>query len=366
MDNIPEKTTIKSRTYEFFKLVLTMNKTNPAWGDVKIPAGNFPKGLEHCEALTIAQIAQILQITVKKKLQDIVDNMHGGGGSTGGGDDGGEGSVTEPVGCAGSINTFKAAYMTDGGMYQMFVNDEEFTGSHWLYRNNLFKEYLAQRGVDFNAYDENGNPVQMDSNGRYDAARIGEFVNTSNQYVKIRIAVIDAGSISEFKAPINPAAMWNNESYELTVCLAPQKTVAADAHCAVIPQDQINALDPNGVYTQYLDKADNPYGIELLNPYQFYITANGEPVLPYRGGGDALWGTEQDPNLLIGAEPDGTIKIINLKEVPMVVRICSRTAIPPMIQPIYKPALSSSISNMLIHTDEYGYQTCIIKLGPIN
>ncbi|URG13811.1 hypothetical protein [Acinetobacter phage vB_AbaS_TCUP2199] len=359
MDNI-EESVIKARTYAFFMLALSVDKKNPDWADVKIPAGNFPKGFEHCEALTLGQIVAILQITVKKKLQDIVDELNGGGTvnphppiecangaswfefhtdlgsqiewlvSANGGpwlsivdhpaveywynpqnfgatmvivlreglpptpiqlkasspvafyvNPSANVNDTEqenqsyvlynsqdvivdptleinkvynspyindtsteldycvmfnavdfclkypegpPVGCAGAIDTFKAIYMTAGGLYNFYVNDVEFTGTNWMFRDDIFKDHLATFGVILNAYDLDGNPVPKGENGRYDGAYMGELINTSNNYVRIKIFCGDASAIDNFQNPINPAANWDAENNTLTVCLAPQGT----------------------------------------------------------------------------------------------------------------------------------------------
>lgn len=126
-----------------------------------------------------------------------------------------------PVGCEGAINSFKGKIFTDGGVYSFFVNGTAFTETPSIFRDNIFKDYLSTLGVILNAYDESGNIVEMDVNGRYDTATTAEFINNSSEYVTFEIGIEDASAPDEFLPPINGSAEYDNAAGILTFCLAP-------------------------------------------------------------------------------------------------------------------------------------------------
>lgn len=59
---------IQSRTFEFLVIPNVFDANNPALAQTKIPVGNMPAGFERFNGLTIAQIALILQVIIKEKV----------------------------------------------------------------------------------------------------------------------------------------------------------------------------------------------------------------------------------------------------------------------------------------------------------
>lgn len=68
MAEILDKIEVKSRVYEFLTVPILLDLNNPDIAQIKIPAGNFPAGFNGCEALTLQQLAMILQEVMKQKL----------------------------------------------------------------------------------------------------------------------------------------------------------------------------------------------------------------------------------------------------------------------------------------------------------
>jgi hypothetical protein len=129
-----------------------------------------------------------------------------------------------PIGCADATSKMGAQILTDGGTYRAFVNDVLFGNSN-IFRDDSFKDWLMLvHGVVFTPVDEAWQPV-ANVNGRYDLAVGARFENTSSNYVRIKIEVIDASTPNVFEMPINPSAMYQGsigpDPEYLAFCLAP-------------------------------------------------------------------------------------------------------------------------------------------------
>ncbi|HCH7479132.1 TPA: hypothetical protein NM870_003778, partial [Acinetobacter baumannii] len=134
------------------------------------------------------------------------------------------GNVVVPIGCANATSKMGAQYLTDGGTYYLYVNDDQFSNTK-IFRGDDFKNYLMNvHGVVLTAVDAAWQPV-ANVNGYYNGAEGARFENTSSNYVRIRIEIIDAGDPSVFEMPVNPSASFvaqNDNGYPyLSFCLAP-------------------------------------------------------------------------------------------------------------------------------------------------
>lgn len=97
-----EKAVIRSRTMPELSLPIYFDPIATEFGNVKIPAGNFPAGFYGCEGLTLTQLSLIMQEIIKQKLLDRQQKTNqggignnsgagdGSGGNSGVGDNGGD------------------------------------------------------------------------------------------------------------------------------------------------------------------------------------------------------------------------------------------------------------------------------------
>jgi hypothetical protein len=134
------------------------------------------------------------------------------------------GSTVVPIGCAGATAKMGAQILSDGGTYFLYVNDDQFSNTK-IFRGDDFKNYLWNvHGVVLTALDANWQPVQ-NVDGYYNGAEGARFENTSNQYVRIRIEIVDASDPSTFESPVNPSAAFvpqdGSHNAYLSFCLAP-------------------------------------------------------------------------------------------------------------------------------------------------
>ncbi|MFA2969782.1 hypothetical protein KWE21_04080 [Acinetobacter pittii] len=125
-----------------------------------------------------------------------------------------------PIGCEGSTSSLKAGYMTDGGVYEIYVNGEKYP-KNGLFRSGEFINYLSSNfNVELKPLDNNGNVVAPDG-AYYNNVEVGEFINHSSDYVQIQIKTIDASAINNILND-NPSAEWDESTQSLSFCLAPQ------------------------------------------------------------------------------------------------------------------------------------------------
>lgn len=130
-----------------------------------------------------------------------------------------------PIGCADATSKMGAQILSDGGTYKFWVNDTLFNDTPKIFRNDDFKDYLLSvHGVVLTALDEAWQPA-VSENGYYNTAVGARFENTSSNYVRIKIEIIDASAPNVFEMPANPSAMYQNsigpDNAYLAFCLAP-------------------------------------------------------------------------------------------------------------------------------------------------
>ncbi|MDV4263317.1 hypothetical protein ACG9XY_12380 [Acinetobacter seifertii] len=267
---------------------------------------------------------------------------------------------TIPIGCEGATSSLKARYMTDGGVYEIYVNGEKYPKNS-LFRSGEFINYLSSNfNVELKPLDSNGNVV-IPSGIYYNNVEIGEFINHSSDYVQIQISTIDASSISQILNN-NPSAEWNESTQSLSFCLAPKDE--GGSTCFSFPQTVLENLPLAGP-TFTFNNPNNQFGIILADPEKFYISANDRAVQLISGGGGAIWGTDINSDLYI-SDADGYLMFGNRTPQELIVRICTKVPIPLTISPIYSAALGSNIEDAVIHRDENGYETCVFKLSRLS
>ncbi|MDH2636852.1 hypothetical protein QDS01_18235 [Acinetobacter nosocomialis] len=138
----------------------------------------------------------------------------------------GSSSGVIPIGCADATDRMGAQLLTDGGTYQIYVNDVLFQ-SPKIFRNDVFKNYLMSNyGVVLTPVTETWQPA-LNENGYYNNAQGARFENTSDNYVRIKIEIIDASTPNMFETPVNPSAIYSGpigpDNAYLAFCLAPAR-----------------------------------------------------------------------------------------------------------------------------------------------
>jgi len=154
-----------------------------------------------------------------------------------------QGSI--PIGCEGATSSLKARYMTDGGIYEIYVNGAKYPKNS-LFRSGEFINYLSSNfNVELKPLDSNGDVV-IPNGTYYNNVEVGEFINHSSDYVQIQINTIDASSISQILNN-NPSAEWNESTQSLSFCLAPQnngeQTPTPDSEQRTSDMQLLNILD---------------------------------------------------------------------------------------------------------------------------
>lgn len=122
----------------------------------------------------------------------------------------------DPEGCVGAISRVTIGPVSTGSYYSMWVNDEFFEGDIKL---NAIQTLLSENfSVSVTLLTGDLEPV---SDSGY--ANIARFENLSDQYVKIKIQMVDASIIENSYEDENPTLEFWNESYDYFVqfCLSP-------------------------------------------------------------------------------------------------------------------------------------------------
>lgn len=125
----------------------------------------------------------------------------------------------EPGNCDGSTYTFTVGYITDGGYYEVYVNDVRLNNVRAYKLNGNFKSELDEYGVNLIPLDSDLNVVEQIGN-YVPGAEIGRFINNSPNLIRIKILPIDASPI-ETVYPDTGNNSWNLISGGIEFCLAP-------------------------------------------------------------------------------------------------------------------------------------------------
>lgn len=152
-------------------------------------------------------------------------------------------------------------------------------------------------------------------------------------------------------------------------CLAP-----ANRMSHAFTAQEINELKAVNNTINFTASQDRDVDINFISPL-FYVSANDQTVLLNESYGWGNTSNEQrhiyayfDDHKPVGntsneqlhiVSNDGSIQFTNMTNQELIVKICSKIAIPKSISPIYQ-----ADTTILTYRDESGFETCLFKLLP--
>ena len=133
-----------------------------------------------------------------------------------------------PIGCEGAADYIIVGPLTDGGYYEVTVNDQPVYSSSRMFRDGGFMAALNELGIILTPLDGDNvelQPSEGTTDRYYDAER-GKFVNTSSEYKRISIKATDATYVTNNWTPdANQSFTFDNDSATAHFCLAPAEEI---------------------------------------------------------------------------------------------------------------------------------------------
>lgn len=174
-----------------------------------------------------------------------------------------ETQVAVPIGCAGSTPQIIIGPMEDytGNVMNISVNDVDL-GWH---PPSQFKELLPPYGISMVPYNDSNDLAIRNGEGKLQVTR-AYFVNTGNEYKRVRIGMNDVPPPSTNHTPENATLGYDVQTQWTTFCLAP---ASSNISCA----GATNEAKTAGFWKSWKVWFN---GIELKVPvYNTYIDPNG-------------------------------------------------------------------------------------------
>ena len=129
-----------------------------------------------------------------------------------------------PIGCEGAADYIIVGPLTDGGFYDVTVNDQVVPSSGRMFRDGGFLSALEEYGIKLTPLDVSNveqSPSEGTTDRYYDAER-GSFVNTTDEYKRISIKATDATFVTNNWSPdANQSFYYDEPTQTAHFCLAP-------------------------------------------------------------------------------------------------------------------------------------------------
>lgn len=177
------------------------------------------------------------------------------------------------LGCEGAVDHITVGTITDGGIINVYLNDQWLnTENIFFFRNGGASDLLRQAGIQVTPLTSTGLPATDSGEGRYYDAERARLVNTTPDYKKIRIELIDASSVDQNFTPENGSFEYNPQTNVTTFCLAP-KTIPIGCAGAT------PTADTGGIWGSIIMRVnDVPYEGANSIPDLLYIDNHGEEL----------------------------------------------------------------------------------------
>ena len=127
------------------------------------------------------------------------------------------------LGCEGATSQITLGMMTNGGMYEVYVNEQLIENSTGLFEGRSDYDSIATILARDHNIQLTGLTADLSvSTDPYkNDIEIGRFKNLGSDYVKIGIKIMDANPITSQYPPLNPTFPGFSENYPVSFCLAP-------------------------------------------------------------------------------------------------------------------------------------------------
>ena len=127
------------------------------------------------------------------------------------------------IGCEGATPQITLGVMTNGGLYEVYVNEQLIENSTGLFEGRSDYDSIATILARDHQIQLTGLTSDLiESTDVYkNDIEIGRFKNLGSEYVRIGIRILDANSITNQYPPLNPTFPGFSENYPVSFCLAP-------------------------------------------------------------------------------------------------------------------------------------------------
>jgi|GEM_PF-4429471 len=129
------------------------------------------------------------------------------------------------LGCEGAVDHITVGTITDGGIINVYLNDQWLNAENvFFFRNGGASDLLRQAGIQVTPLTSTGLPATDSGEGHYYDAERARLVNTTTDYKRIRIELLDANSVDDNFTPENGSFEFNPETNITTFCLSPKSS----------------------------------------------------------------------------------------------------------------------------------------------